>query len=268
MKKIVLFFCLISSLFTGGNLRANVCVLNGLSHIYDIQNKEIYTGVIELKNTGTKLQRLNAFTTDYTYNAKGESFYEQGNNERSNITWLELGANHVEIEPGDTYYLTFRISTPDEIRLPGSFWSVVMIEPVEDIDINSIDRNAGVGVRSMVRYAVQVICNNLKNAKSSLLFERAKLKKGNERLLYVDLINNGELYHKTLIKIEFYDPKSGELLLEKESAKQSIHPNNSRRFYVDISDIPSGKYTSVILAKCDDENVFGVNADFIIGGIN
>jgi hypothetical protein len=245
-------------------LIAGISVVNGLSHVHNVMPGDTIRGMVELINQGTQSVHVKIFKNDYSYNEEGQSFFQIGGNKRSNLSWIELGITDIKIKAGQTYTFPYELVVPDSLKFQGSYWSVLMIEPVDTEDQNSLKNNQAVGIKSKFRYAVQVICNYNERAISSLDFKNAKIQKEETSQVLIDLFNNGDLYLKVKIFVEFYHPETGEQAIVLSSVKQSLHPDNCKRFIIDISKIPQGKYQALVLAKCDDGNVYGMHADIAV----
>ncbi len=70
----------------------------------------------------------------------------------------------------------YEITVPDEVTAPGSYWSVIIVEPVDDIKPS--DDKPGVNITSVIRYAIQVITDiETEKAKPELKFESVKVEK-------------------------------------------------------------------------------------------
>lgn len=265
MKKILFILLLFFFVF---DLEAGVSVVNGLSHIHQASPGGVYKGTVEIKNTGTSLERLKVFINDFQYNCKGQTFYnEPPVHQRSNANWLSLGASNIEILPGETYLLPYQMTVPTDVELLGSFWSVIIVEPADDFDFERARNTIGISTR--VRYAVQVISNLGSNPYASVKFTNAEISYENgKKFLAVDLEDTGELYHRIIVSSEFFSKATGESAGVYYSPKQSLHPTNSKRFVIDVSDLTKGGYQAVLLANCEDENYFGINVSIEIDSSN
>ena len=256
MKRVLFVVLLI---FYGIKLEASISVVNGLSHIHKVNQGGIYRGTIEIKNTGTTVENLRVFVNDFQYNSKGQTFYDEPTvHQRSNASWISLGASDIEVLPGETYLLPYQMTVPDNLIQAGSFWSVVIVEPANDFDFERARNTIGISTR--VRYAVQIIANTGSNAKANVEFANVEIRYENQKkFLLIDLEDIGELYHRIVVSSEFFEKNSGETVGLYYSQKQSLHPNNSKRFVIDVSELANGDYQAVLLANCEDEEFFGIN---------
>ena len=248
-------------------IHASVVILNGLTHQIEAEEGNTYRGVIEMQNTATSRQTVKVYLNDYGYKANGEIYYTEPNgNGRTNTHWIDLNATIIELEPSEKYDLQYEITIPKGLDLNGAYWSVIMVEPVNDL--MPIDSKQGINVTNIVRYAVQVVTTVKRDKSASALeFLKAHVKNENgHQLLEVDIENKGDLYHIVSVTVEFYDAQDGEEVGILKSEPLSLLPNNSKRFLIDIGTIPSGNYKVVVLADCQDDNIFGLNIDLTIEG--
>ena len=266
MTKKYLFFVIVL-LFNLTLTNASIVVLNGLTHRYIVEHGMLYKGVISIQNTADINQNVRIYLNNYAYKATGEIYYlEPGNgaNNRSNALWVDLNVEYLILKPKEKYDLHYEITVPDTTEFDGSYWSLVMIEPVDFITPK--DHNEGLNVRSVVRYAIQLITTlNEDTSIASLEFQNVNIvNESGKRFLQVDIINKGDLYHKVTASAEFFESREGTETGLFKSNIQSLLPNNSKRFTIDISSVPTGNYSTVLLADSGDDNLFGLNLEIII----
>jgi hypothetical protein len=248
-------------------ISASIVILNGLTHQIECLEGHTYKGVVEMQNTGITRQEVRVYLNDYGYKAQGEIYYTKPNAKaRSNANWIDLNSTLIALEPNEKYELFYEVAIPANLDLNGSYWSVLMIEPVDDIA--PADSKEGINVTNIVRYAIQIVTTVKRDTAAAFLeFLKATIKKENEKpFLEIDLENKGDLYHLVAITVEFYNAQDGLEAGVLKSELLSLLPNNSKRFAIDMSSIPPGSYKAVVLADCQDENVFGLNIDVTIDG--
>ncbi len=243
--------------------KANIVVTNGLTHIIAINGKSVYKGKISIQNTGNTSQNVKLYQKDYSYNAEGISSYlDFGENERSNLKWIKLSSDLVKVAAKSTVDVVYEIHTPEQ-ELPGSNWSVILVEPVDE-QLASNNKE-GVQIKTIVRFAIQIITNNNLEANSQLTFTNVSLtKNADKNYLEVDIANTGELFHNVVNTLEVFDKNSGNKIAEFKSDTLSLLPNNSKRFKIEIASLPFGNYLASLYASTNDENVFGINIDLNI----
>lgn len=243
-------------------LQAGIVVLNGLTHIYKVENGQVYKGKVTLQNIGNDSQDVKIFLQDFSYRSDGTIYYTSPNtNEKSNTDWIKLNTNLISLKAKEKAEVSFEITVPDKIVQSGSYWSVIIVEPVEDI--KPTNNSPGVNITSIVRYAIQVITNiDTESVKPSLKFESVKVEKeGKQRNVKIGIANNGNVYCKPTANIEIYNRRTGEKVGTFSSLQMGLLPNTSKSFDIDISKILPDKYNAVIIATDEDENAFALNVE-------
>ncbi len=243
-------------------LRAGIVILNGLTHSYKIENGKVYKGKVAIENTGSNPQSVKIFLQDYTYHADGTINYTAlRTNKRSNGEWLKLNTNLVTLKGKEKTEILYEITIPNQAMDPGSYWSVIIVEPVEDIKPS--DSKPGVSITSIIRYAIQVITDfETEKAKPDLKFESIKVEKQEgKQTAKIAIANNGNLYCKPTASIEIYNRKTGEKVGTYSSLTMGLLPNTSKTFYIDISKVPPDKYKAAIIAADEEENAFALNVE-------
>ncbi|MBD8083683.1 DUF3324 domain-containing protein [Chryseobacterium sp. GCR10] len=259
IKKFLLFLLfIIASQF----VKAGIVVINGLTHSYQVDKGQVYKGTIEIENTSTNPQNVKLFLQDFSYQSDGSIFYtEPLTNKRTNSNWIKLNTNLITLKGKEKTEVRYEITVPNSIAGPGSYWSVIIVEPVDDITPS--DNKPGVNITSIVRYAIQVITDyNTEKAKPELKFEGVKIEKQEkQKILKIAIANTGNLYCRPTANVEIYDRKNGQKVGSFSSQTMGLLPNTSKTFDIDISKILPNKYTAVLLATDEDENAFALNVE-------
>lgn len=243
-------------------LHAGIVVLNGLTHSYKIENGKVYKGKVAIENTGSNPQSVKIFLQDYTYHADGTINYTAlRTNKRSNGEWLKLNTNLVTLKGKEKTEILYEITVPSHVMDPGSYWSVIIVEPVEEIKPS--EGKPGVSITSVIRYAIQVITDfETEKAQPNLKFESVKVEKQEgKQTAKIAIANNGNLYCKPTASIEVYNRKTGEKVGTYSSLTMGLLPDTSKTFYIDISKLPPDKYKAAIIAIDEEENAFALNVE-------
>jgi uncharacterized protein (DUF2147 family) len=255
-------FLLIFLMLQFSFLQAGIVVLNGLTHTYKVENGKVYKGKIGIENTGNASQNVKLFLQDFTYKADGSIHYTAiRTNSRSNGDWIRLNTNLITLKAKEKTEVFYEITVPDQSPDPGSYWSVIIVEPVDDIKPN--DDKAGVNITSVIRYAIQVITDfKSESAKPDLKFESVKIEKEDgKQTAKIAIANNGSLYCKPSVTIEIYNRKTGERLGSYASTAMGLLPQTSKSFYIDISKVPPDQYKAVLIATDEEDNAFALNVE-------
>lgn len=258
-------FALLTVLFCSA--RAQLSVVSALTETFDTAPGATVQGKFVLSNPGDAPARARVAAADYTFSADGQvRFDPPGSLPRSNARWLTLGAEIVTVPPGAQLAVPYTLRVPASGTLPGSFWSVILIEPLGPED----PRSGGVpderlAIRQVVRYGVQVI-TNLGGGKRSLAFARPELGRSGagQYSLALDLVNDGEQHLRPDVYAEVYG-QDGQLAQRLSGATTRLYPGTSARQRFDFTNLPSGAYRVVVIADGGQGDVFGVQYDFHVG---
>lgn len=262
LKRITLFLILMLPYYFA---KSNIVILNGLSHQYNVQGGQVYKGKISIENTGDQLQTVKLFLHDFSYQSDGSILYTTpGTNVKTNAEWITLNTNLLNLKAKQKTEVMYEILVPKTVDGAGSYWSVIIVEPVDNIKPSN--EREGVNITSVVRYAIQVITDiDSEKARPDLKFEEIKIEKEDKRqVLKVAIANEGDLYCKPTATIEIYNKKNGEKIANFSSQAMGLLPNTSKSFYIDISKMPPEKYTAVVIATDEDENAFALNVELEI----
>lgn len=204
---------------------------------------------------------MKIYLQDFSYKADGSINYSPPHtNEKTNADWIKLNTNLLTLKAKEKTELFYEITVPDTMSQSGSYWSVIIIEPIESIKPNSKE---GINITSIVRYAIQVITDyDSETAKPELKFESVKIDKENGRhILKIAIANHGNLYCKSTAVVEVYNRKDGQKAGVFSSQPMGLLPSTSKLFYIDISKLPPDKYNAAIIATDEDENAFALNVE-------
>lgn len=257
MKKllsILIAICLTASSF------ASIVVVNGLSHEHTLTGTQKAQGNVVIRNTGEKIKRAKVYKTDVYHYCTGETNFDEAvNRDRCSAKWTTISDNELILQPGQTFTLTYALNPPESLEKSGSYWAVIMVEEMEDLDTTL--PNAGVKVNALVRYAIQIIGNYEKEAIKQLDILDVSLdtSKGYNQVK-VSIQNPGNILMKPIMILEIYDT-DGSQIARKEIPYQKIYPGFCKLFEIPITDVPSGKYEAILVADCGDENIYGLKLE-------
>jgi hypothetical protein len=244
-------------------LHAGITIRNGLSHQFNVSPGKTYSGRIEIQNEDPVFQAVTLYKNDFLTRAGGESlFTDSVSHSRSSMDWITLNPSYVNIEPGSNAIIGFEIRVPDLPDLAGTYWSVIMVEPAVPLD--TIVPAEGISIRTVTRYAIQVICTVGDTGKTEIRFQTITQDSSEgRRTLQIDLDNSGERFIRPIIGLEVYT-SDGILADQFKSVQQGLFPFSQKRYQIDISRLNSGQYKAVVIADCGDDMFFGANADLVI----
>jgi hypothetical protein len=252
------FFISLLFLLTSLVSSASVEVIGSLKHLHNANPGEVIKGQIKIQNNDSTDQEVRIYQTDLLYNLREETFYEEpGANKRSNAGWMQYSPKTVVLKSKESRNIEYEITVPRVDSIKGTYWSVIMIEGVTPIDPN---QKGDLSIRTVTRYAVQIVNEMGNKGLGSLKFLEPTLVKGEEKKLYlaIDMINDGDHFIAPELSIELYD-ESGTSVKTITASKKGLYPSTSTRFKFDLEGLPSKKtYTAMIVAAGSDNDVFGL----------
>jgi len=247
------------------NSQGGIVVLNGLTHIYQTDKGQVYKGKIEIQNTGDSPQSVKLYLQDLTYSYDGTIHYSApSTNKKTNSKWIKLNSNLVNLKQKEKTEIFYEITVPDSTSLSGSYWSTIIVEPVEELlPFNNKD---GLQITSIVRYAIQIITNySTQNLKPALLFKHIEVDQSTgKKHVKIALENSGLLFCKPTTSIEIYNKISGEKVAHLFSQAMGLLPGTSKYYPIDVNDVPNGQYKVVLYATDQDQNTFALEVDMEI----
>lgn len=247
--------------------QASLVIVNGLSHEHTVQVGSKVQGSIVIKNTAKTVKRARIYKSFVEHDCNGQtSFSLDSDHPRSNVGWILLSDNEVIIPASQSYTLTYEIEPTNVSDETGSYWGVVMIEEIKDLDTLTPQR--GVTVTSLIRYAVQIITNFEKDAVKNLEISGVNIDTSRDtRTLSVSVDNTGNYMLKPILVLELYDA-NGEQVFRNEIPYQKVYPGLCKLFEVPLDDVAEGTYTGILVADCGDENIFGLNLELEVPAAN
>jgi hypothetical protein len=262
LKGTLLF--LLTIFFTIQSSRANIVILNGLTHENTAQTGESYRGSIQLQNTANAQKSVQIYLRDYWFAHTGESKHDPpGTMERSNAAWITFTPELITLEAGEIATVDFEVKIPDQQELKGTYWSVIMVEGIVPPDTSNF--TSGVTIRTAIRYAVQIVTNIGNSGTSDLQFAGLELSKQNDtNVLQVILENTGERVLRPEVSIELFDESGNSVGTIKEGRKKTF-PGTSIKTALVLEGIKPGSYTAILVADCDEDHNFGTNLSHEIG---
>ena len=261
MKRIVFLLFLLAAL--ASSAESGVTILGGLTHEATLQPGGRMEGSIQLNNDTDSIAVVKLYQTDYLFYADGRTEYgDPGSMRRSNAGWISISPLHVSIPPGETVPVYYEVIVPPETDLTGTYWSVIMVEPGasdQTQELRTADGQAALGLNTVIRYAVQVIVNIGESGNNAVRIVKNELVGiEGKKILVSDIENAGDRWMRPIFWVELYD-EQGKFAGRYESETQRIFPGCSVRHTLDLTEVPSGQYSALMIVDNGDERVFGAN---------
>lgn len=242
---------------------ASVAIVGSLVRHYNTKPGDTFEGIILLKNTGSEPVEMGIGQTDYLFTADGSNHYGKpglpGAPLRSNAGWLSVNPARAVVAPHSTISVYYKGKVPADSELRGTYWSIIMVEPlsVPTPEIKDDKEKVVVGIRTIMRYAIQIVTEigGTGSESLSVLDKRIVANEG-KKVLELDIGNTGERVQIPTLWAEFYNDQ-GVSIGRFEGGRWRIYPTCSVRYKVDLADIPAGKYTVMVVLDTGGEYVTG-----------
>ena len=239
---------------------AGVAVLTELTHEYTVQPGDQNSRVIVLHNKDQEPAMVKLLIRDYLFNSEGKTYYLQpGSVQRSNSSWITLEKNRVEIQPGETVTINYKLETPNDPSLLGTYWSIILVEPfVKEVEFSKQDKNINVSIQETVRFGIQIVTSIGNTGEKDIRFGATALKHNDENalVLNVDLENQGERWLRPNVWVNIYK-EDGSAVGRFLGLKMRIFPGTSIRQEMNIGRLKAGKYMALVVADGGDEFIVG-----------
>jgi hypothetical protein len=263
MKKTIYGLLVLALLIPLSGADGQVSVLGELSRDRTAGPGETYQGTIEIVNGSKEAEDVKVYLTDYRCQADGSNEYgDPGLLPRSNAKWIEFSPRQFSVPPGDKGIINYIVRVPQGDTLSGSYWSMLMIEPVVKVDPKAF--KGQFGIFTVLRYGIQMITNLNDTGTRNFKFSNIKLEKDSaDYQIRFDAENNGQRWLKANLWVELWD-KDGKQVGKFEGKELHPLPGNSSRQGIRISKIMPGAYKALLVADCGGEDVFGMNLNLEI----
>ena len=120
------------------------------------------------------------------------------------------------------------------------------------------------GVRQVLRFAVQVVTHVGQTGSRQLKFAKVQLAaKDGKRQLLVDAENTGERWLRGRLWVELY-AKDGASSAGSTGPGLRMYPGTSVRYTVDLAGVLAGTYKALIVIDCGGDDVFGANLNLVL----
>ncbi len=259
---------------------AAVSVIGELTREESVQPGEKFEGTIKLRNTGETTCQVEVCQKDYSFHADGSNLYgDPGSAARSNASWLTVSPKRLTIPPKEDALVHYSGQVPqvtelasissgleilDGSDLIGTYWSMVMIEPVPEAVAGTAEDETGdvkFGIQTKVRYGIQIVTNIGDTGTPKIKFLDKKLvNREGKTILQLDIENTGERWLSPEVWVELYD-SGGVQVGRFEGGKKRIYPTCSVRHKVDLTGVPKGRYNALVVVDNGDQYVFGARYD-------
>ena len=257
-SSLLLSLCLMLALV--GRCLGGVSVIGSLARHHNVQSGEAFEGIILLKNTGDDAVEMSVAQNDYLFTADGNNRYEKpAIHARSNAAWLNASPSRVTLPPQGTASVYYKGVVPKDVAVVGTYWSMIMIEPVATPPpaVEGAENKISMGLQTVTRFAVQIVSEIGSTGTEELkVQDKSLVSDGGKRVLRLDVANTGERAQIPGLWAELFN-EQGVSLGRFEGGRWRIYPGCSVRYKVDLTDVPAGKYTAMVVMDTGGEYVTG-----------
>lgn len=260
MKKF--FFLILWGFLSAGQCLAGILINGGLSQEYTMHPGGKVEGKITVRNTADSPLQVKIYQTDFLFFAPGETVYgEPGSSPRSNAGWITLSPAQLTIPPQDAASVYYAIQAPEKPAFPGTYWSIVMVEPVPEMDPDSNQGDKDhLRIQTLIRYGIQIVTDIGTSAERRIKFlDKKFIYERGQKFLQIDIENIGESWLFPSVWAEVYG-KDGSSAGRFECGRARIYPGCSIRQLADLTKVPPGEYR--VLVVVDNEDGFAVGAQY------
>ena len=241
---------------------AQVNVVGSLTRQMTLSPGEEAQGHVIVHNQSNENRMVRAYLTDYQSFANGTVIYgEAGNLPRSNAGWVHVVPGELVVPAGGNASFHFIVRVPGDNTLTGTYWSMLMIEPVALETLAPpparVGRRTALCIRTVTRTGLHVTTDIGETGLRAMRFVSKKIERVAGKLfLSLDVENTGERRLGLTVWAELFDAE-GLFIGRFDAGRRGLYPGSSARLRVPLSGVPPGRHLAVIVADNGDEHVFG-----------
>ena len=255
MRSFIRLLLALVTLASAAPARAQLAVMSNLVEERTANAGDRYTGRITVMNTTNQPQMARIYQTDYRFGADGTSHTDDpGSTSRSNASWIHPQMTRLSLAPGAQVSVPYSVDVPAGDSLRGTYWSMIMIEGT---GVAAVPSSAGVGIGSVMRYAVQVATHIGSTGTRAVQFTNVNAAQNADGTgaVTLDVVNTGERGYRPTLWIEVYDA-AGVLRAKGKQVRGLLYPGTALRQHYDLGTLPHGNYKALIFADTGTEPVF------------
>ena len=221
-----------------------------------------YVSTVRLRNSSRTAQAVRIYQEDYRFYADGRSvFTPAGSHDRSNASWISLPSSQVVLQAGETYELAASVAVPNDSQRVGSYWSLVLIEPVAATAASGLDGKAPNGTSAIVtrvRQAIQLVTHIAETGRQDVRIGEPRLTSGpaGKREVRVEVENTGERAYRPQISLEIL-AADGRTVFTHKQERGLIYPGTSIDQLFDLTSLKGGEYAILLVVDTGSADMFG-----------
>ncbi len=236
---------------------ATISISEGLTRDFHLRPGEQQEGIIEVRSSSDEPVRVRLYQTDYRFFADGSNHYDEpGTGDRSNAGWIAFSPRETVIEPRGTVEIYYRIEVPEDPGLTGSYWSMMMVEPVPETGEPALPKDRpALGVKMVTRHGIQISVTIPETGEKKVEPRGELVQEEEGTVLELEIANPGDILVRPSVWAEVFDDE-GKMAGRLTSEPQRIFPGCSvlHRFALDF---PPGRYQALVVMENEDGEVWG-----------
>lgn len=258
-----MLYSIIFLIFLFAPLIGQAVTLNSLSSLEKMKPGETKQIKLTLINEKDQAEQVELKLCNYSCNCEGQHFYEEASKHtRSNLSWVSTNETRLTLEAGKSRDVYLTIQVPNDSALKGSYWSIVLVEPVDSLPFNG-KAEKGFRLNVKVRFAYHIVVNIDEGIATLKVVKKDFKVIDGKKYLVIDVANTGELFLNPKLIVKLYNQKGGlETTLEGQSER--LYPGLSQRYQLDIQSVIPQKYTAFLLLDNGDKHLFGDTVELVI----
>ncbi|WP_156923307.1 MULTISPECIES: hypothetical protein [Aminobacterium] len=253
----------------GGQCFANIDIVGDLTYRFNVSPGQEVRGQIAIRNYSKEESvQVSINQNDYHCYADGRNEYPSpGSHNRSNALWMALSPRQLIIPPDSIGTFEYVICTPKEESLRGTYWSLIIVEPIGQERLQVPDgskEDMAYNVTTVFKYAIQMITDVGTSGVQEIQFidKRLRTVEGMP-VLDLDIENTGERVIRPVVWAELYD-QQGNQAGKFEGGRRWIYPGSSCRFEIPLKGIKPGDYKVLLVADGGEDEAFGAQYALVV----
>jgi len=271
MPTLRLFIPLVLALLLGAgapDASAQIAVRSALVDDRSAEPGTMYRGTVVLENLTDRPQEAKVTQRDYRFSADGANHFDPpGSHPRSNSSWIAVRPRVATLPPGGRAEVTYEVRVPAGGSLAGSYWSLLLVEPIlpgsAESTLSGTGRQHAFGVREVTRFGVQVATHIGRPADPGVAVANASLVGDTESVLAVDLSNTGSHMTQPTLRLEVYDA-DGNVAKQDATSPSRLYPSTSVRHRLSLEDLTEGTYEALVIVDTDGSRAVGAQYTLVL----
>ena len=243
---VIILLCIINTLASGQGIAVSPSRI-----FFDGEMGQTVSQAITFTNTSTSEFNFVAGMKDWDRDSLGvKVYYNPGSKENSNVSWLQLSQNAIQLAPGESKSVNLTMNIPDDAAKRGQTNSMIFFTQVKEQQGN---QKPGFNMNVLLEIGVQVYYTPSGLSRGDLeflAFEDRGTTKSAERMVRqmdVKIRNTGQINKDAYVRFELTNIQTGEEI-PIESIAVAMMPQAEQwvRFSLP-DDLPSGKFLAVAI---------------------